>query len=431
MFNPLKVYTSFYSLMLLYAMMMPTFHSFMGSYGTAIVNGGLIISIVTFFLIKNGARNYIGELPLNSYFGLYILLLFLFFALIPVSMLSGVIFGGVSIINRDFFEFQRPLFNLLVFIFAFYSFQAMRSIEELEKLLLVVFFCVVFIGLNQFLGVFDSFSGLYTKALNISTRRVSAPFVNPYDYAFFMSFYVIYFLLKALLVGPRYLSLFFIALVFLILPQSRAVAGGAGIAIVILLPLILIGLGLNFNKFTIHKSVSYLGLILVALLVIFVLAFPYLLDSFPYLTGQFVRLVESGEIGKSGQLRLDQFYFALAKAENNPFLLLVGNGPAKNEMEYVESIYNYYFYRYGILGMVIYFTTLILSAFLCLKILKEITLNSRYAPLFLAVFVWLISIPILSIGNNFTEQVRTSFFFYSILGLIAASYYTFSRRVDV
>jgi len=431
MFNSLNGYASFYSVMFIYAMVIPTFHFSLGSSGAAIVNGGVLICIVTYFFIKSSARDYIGKISLNSYFGLYVLILLLFFALIPLSMLSGAIFGGISIINRDFFEFQKPLFNLLVFVFAFYSFQTLQSVEKFEKLLLLVFFIVVLIGLNQFLGVFDAFSQLYTKSHNISTRRVSAPFVNPYDYAFFMSFYVLYYLLKVLLTSPRYLLLFFIALVFLILPQSRSVAGGGILMIIVLLPVILCSLGLNFTRFTFHKSIFYLGLILTLLLVTFLFTLPYLLDRFPYLTGQFVRLVESGEIGKSGQIRIEQFYFALSKASNSLVLFVFGNGPAKSEMEYVESIYNYYFYRYGLLGITIYFSTLFLSVFLCLKVLKKITLNSHLSPLFLAVFIWLISVPILSIGNNFTEQVRTSFFFYSIIGMVSASYYTFYRRVDL
>lgn len=428
MLNPLNVYTSLYSLLFLYAMIMPSFHVFFGSSGAAIVNGGVLLGITVYFLTNGLVKDHVGRLSINSYFGMYALLLLSFLALIPISMLSGLIFGNISINNRDFFEFLKPIFNFLVFVFAFYTFNNTQTLEKFEKLLLFIFVVVILIGLNQYLRIFDLISELYTKAHNISTKRVSAPFVNPYDYAFFMSFYVLYFLFKVLFDSPRYLVLLFVAIVFVLLPQSRAVVGGIMLTFIVVLPSLLCVLGVNLLKLTVDKSILYLGAILLFFLLLIGFFLPYLIEGFPYLTGQFVRFFESGEIGKSGQIRLDQFYFALGKASDSIALLLFGNGPAKDEMEYVESIYNYYFYRYGIVGITIYFLSLALSIFLCFKILKNITLHSHFTPLFLAIFVWLVSIPILSVGNNFTEQIRTSFFFYSVLGLITASYYLFNRR---
>jgi len=48
--------------------------------------------------------------------------------------------------------------------------------------------------------------------------------------------------------------------------------------------------------------------------------------------------------------------------------------------------------------------------------------NTNFGLLF-SILVFFLTIPILSIGNNFTEQARISFFYYVFLGLIAASYY--------
>ncbi len=67
-----------------------------------------------------------------------------------------------------------------------------------------------------------------------------------------------------------------------------------------------------------------------------------------------MRLVESGEVGNSAGARVEQFLFALDKAQN-PLIMFFGNGPSKLEMEYVELMYTYQFYRYGLVGVLLYF----------------------------------------------------------------------------
>lgn len=402
---------------------MPLFNNRIGSAGVLLVNGFLIFYIFVFILFKTKiVLGFKGRLDKENALR-YLIPLSLFVFLMPLSMSVGVVAGDISIIERDFYEFYRPVLYLLVFLFSYFCFSSGLGTVFFEKIILTVFICVVILGLNHFFRIFDGVSELYTKYSNIKTSRVSTPFVNPYDYAFFMTFFVYYFFVKFIYSSFYYIVLFLAALAMLLLPQSRSVVAGFVIGFFILMPVFLTYSGFSLSKLRVNKKIVYfLFVMFVSLFLLVVFLIPYLLENFGYLTGQFVRLVENGEVGNSAGTRLGQFLFAFDKAVSNPFILLFGNGPAKSEMEYVESIYNYLFYRYGITGVVLYFFVLGLSITQCFKILRKIGCFAREYPLYLALLLWLITIPLLSIGNNFTEQVRLSFFYYMLLGFISSSY---------
>jgi len=127
--------------------------------------------------------------------------------------------------------------------------------------------------------------------------------------------------------------------------------------------------------------------------------------------------------GSSMSIRQEQFQTALNLAKDNPLVFLFGNGPAKSSMEYVESMYTYFFFRYGVIGFILYFLfPLCLGITLLFNILKTIGKNNKNYPFFLALLLWFLCIPICSIGNNLTEQVRVSFLYYGTLGIITKAY---------
>jgi hypothetical protein len=338
-------------------------------------------------------------------------------------MLIGISFGGIDLIQRDLYEFHRPILYFLVFALAFTVFSGDGLILKFERLLLFTFFVLVLIGLNQYFGFYDYLSQLYTKQHNVNSRRVSAPFVNPYDYAFMMSFFVLYFFLKMIYASRNFILPLMIALIMFILTQSRSVAGTFLVGFFIVLPMVLLLLEFNFKKLVVSKKLLLFLLHMLVMTAVFIASIPYLLENFPYLTGQFVTLLEGGGIGGSGNIRLEQFLFALDKASSSPLIMLFGNGPAKSELEYVEAIYSYQFYRYGLVGFFMYFVVMIgLGVYFAWKVLKRIGRHHAAYPFILALFVWFMIVPLMSLGSNFTEQIRLSFFFYSMLGLLAANY---------
>lgn len=417
-----KVKIEFYIFLLFFAFFFPLFRNYIGTAGAIAINGFLIIFIGLYFLYFLKEKLKFQDQNLLSIYK-YFAFIFVFMLLhIPLASSIGVTFGSIQPVVRDFFELHRPILYILVFSVAFFTFVDLNRIGRMHILLLGIFTLLVLFGLNHFFHFNEFLTSIYTKEANASRFRVAIPFVNPYDYAFMISFFVFYFFVNALYRSKWYILLTVLALIMFILPQSRSVAAGMLIGIFVVLPFILIYLNLN-KQLVFNKPFIWFGIFFITISISFLAMIPYLLENFPYLTTQFVKFSESGDIGNSANTRLEQFYFALDKAQN-PLIFLFGNGPAKDELEYVESIYNYQFYRYGIVGIILYLIyPLLLSSYFLVKILKKLHYGSELYPLYLTLLLWFVTIPLMSIGNNFTEQIRISFFYYSMLGLVARSYY--------
>jgi hypothetical protein len=414
--------------LLIFAIFFPLFQSKLGSMGAIIINGSLITFISLYLFFKYKLIFYMT--PLAKKYYLYYSVIWIFFLFhIALSIVIGMLFGDVTVIERDLFEFHRPILNLLIFTIVFLIFLNNSNLNDLNNMIIVVFIGIVIIGLIQFFRIDDSFSELYTSYYNIKGFRVAAPFTNPYDFAFVMTFFIYYFFIATLYKSWKYLLFFFIAVTMFVLPQSRAVAVGFLVGFFVITPIVLTIIGINVKKGILKKPYFYYLIIFSLVIISFLASIPYLLDNFEYLTGQFVRLLESGEVGNSAGARIEQFMFALEKAKN-PLILLFGNGPSKLEMEYVESMYTYQFYRYGLVGVILYFVyPIILTVFLSWKLLKMVDKKSYAYVLFLTMILWLLTHPFMFIGNNFTEQVRTSFLYYSLLGIVAAQYVYYKQRI--
>lgn len=420
---------SAYLSFILFALFFPSFESYLGSTGAIIVNG-LIIALLGFYFLALKRGQISLQNSSKSFFWLYALIFVAFFVHILFSMLVGVFFGGISLIFRDIFELHRPLLYFLCFALGYAAFGSRHQVSNFDSLLSWIFGLLVIFGLLQFFKLLEPVSALYTKQSNINSFRVATPFTNPYDYAFVMSFFVFFFFTKVVYRSRWFLFPLFVAFLMLVLPQSRSVVAGFIVGFFVLMPAILYLVGVNFSRLTISKAFARFCLIFTAGLIVLVALLPLMIDNLYYLTYQFVRLIESGQIGNSAGMRLEQFQFALSKA-SNPIIFIFGNGPAKSEMEFVESIYTYQLYRYGVVGLLFYFAVPLCTAiYLAWKVLRSIDRRSEQYPLFLAIIAWLVTLPFMLIGNNFTEQVRVSFFYYSLLGVLTASYGVFVNKVE-
>lgn len=153
-----RIFSAFF----LFALFFPVFHNYVGSSGAMLVNGGLIFGLVLYFLaFKKLYFNFYDKSHKKVF--IVISFIFVFFLLhIALSMLAGASFGGIDIIQRDLYEFHRPILYLLVFALAFTVFSRQGLILKFERLLLFAFFVLVLIGLNQYFGFYDYLSQLYT-----------------------------------------------------------------------------------------------------------------------------------------------------------------------------------------------------------------------------------------------------------------------------
>ena len=410
---------------------LPTFPSIIGNAGVLVVNGFAVVFIFIYIAIVDRLKiGFFSKLE-KKQFSVFFLICLGFHFLMPFSMLTGLIIGNIHLQENDFYEFYRLIFYPLVFIFSYRVFREKNAAISLEKFLGLVFIVVVLLSLNQIFRIFDFVSELYTRFGNIHTGRVTAPFGNPYDAAFFLSFFVFYYWVKAIFRHPMFIFQFVLALGLLFLTQSRSVVFTAMFFFVLIMPLLLGIVGFCLKRLTINKNVINLYIALFFSLAFVASLSAVLIENLPFLTGQLLVFLETGQVGSSGEARWEQFEFALDKAANNILILVFGNGPAKGVLVHVESIYTYWFFRYGLIGLFGYLFSLFISIVLVFRVIGSIGIKNPSSCLFLAILCWLCAIPLMSIGNNFTEQVKLSFFYDSLLGFVFASFYRIKSGLSV
>ncbi|MFD2036797.1 hypothetical protein ACFSKL_18475 [Belliella marina] len=407
-----------------FAMFFPSFHVYLESAGAILINGLVIVfSFIAIALnYRKNVKNQLKVLETKSFkliSGIFIVLLIH----IPISMSLGSLFSDFTIVTRDFYELHRPILYLLIFCLAYFSITSYEDLEKLNKIMIFIFVCFIIFGINQNIRFSDDLTVLYTKFHNARTRRLSIPFVNPYDYAFVMILFIFYYLFRFVYNHWAYLFFFIIALVLFMLTQSRSMAVGLLFGLIIVVPIFMIyNQRMPLFKGRLSFGMMKYGILSIAGIIGFSILLSYILTNFSYLTKSFVRIIESGSLesmDNATSIRKDQLMFTLDLAVSNPFILLFGNGAAKEKMEFVESMYTYFLFRYGLIGLVVYFLIpLLLGIKYTIICLKLLTTKDALFPFFAAILVWLICLPLCSIGNNITEQVRVSFLYYSILAIL-------------
>lgn len=413
---------SIFALLFWFAMLFPTFNMYLDRIGAMIINGLLMmVSIVLIYKYTRSTKDYIIR---EKYLKLFFYLWLAATLIMIVSYPNGMFFANISIIQRDLYDLYKPLFYISIFTLTYLSIQDITDIKRYEKLLQVFFFILLITAVVQFFRFIPEILLQYTKTHNVKTGRVSVPFVNPYDYAFIVSFFAYYFIIKYIYTGKKISLFLFILATFMILStQSRSILGSYIIGLFIILPLLV--LYLNRNKIiNLKLTMTTLRFLVVFFLIILLVVWLviYILKYFPYIVYGFQTIL-SGEKLNSANTRLEQMIFAIESASRHPMLFLFGHGPSKGVMEYVETYYTYAFYRYGIVGLFILLVfPLLLTIHILFKILKILKPTHNLYGLFAAILIWFIIMPISLIGNNFIEQLRISFFYYSILAIVLKSY---------
>jgi len=391
----------------LYVFIVPTFENTVGSIGAIFVNGVLGVILLLHFLVQHQKILFFVSTvtPLKIIFFSLILLEFL----IIISMSYGVFFGEVIPIFRDLYELHKPILYALIVLYSFYVFAS--SNLSIERVLLLIFIVISVLGLFQLFN-FDQFSSLYTGLNVVASNRLTVPFGNPYDCAFVLLFFIFYFFIRAVFQK----SIFFFILSFLasylfVKTGSKSVALSFLVIFFIVMPFIFLKLK-NVNKY----KFFFLYLLLIGL---FVINFDTFIKYNPSLTSQFIQLFESGSIGDSASVRLEQFMFAVEKSNNNFLTTLIGNGPSKLEMEHVESAYTYIYYRYGASGFLVYG---FIYFYILLTLYKLIFKNSKasinHQVFYVSSLLWFLAIPASALGGMFIEQPKVSFFYYMVIGFI-------------
>jgi hypothetical protein len=391
--------------------MMPTFENTFGSVGAIIINGAILV-VLFLFLVNNANK---ALFMVQKHYGLRVVItsLAILELLIILSMVNGVLFGGTTLIFRDFYELHKPVMFIFIVFFGFFIFSVDKIRERFSKVLLLSFIVISILAGFQ-LAQFNQFSLLYTGANVVNSNRLTVPFGNPYDFAFILVFFLFYFIVN--FVYKRsifYFIAIFLSSYFLIKTGSRSVFTSFVVVFLFVFPFVIYKLKLPI------KIKTFFFFSFFFLLAVFTINIDTFINENPFLMGQFVQFFESGDIGSSAGERLKQFIFAMDKAADSIPIFLIGNGPSKYEMEHVESSYTFIFYRYGIVGFFIYLFIYLFIVFKLFKmVFKYLALYIEDKIILTSALLWFISMPISALGNMFIEQPKLSFFYYLIMGYI-------------
>ena len=395
----------------------PVFFNSLGTRGTfTIIGFQLVYSFTIIIVFKLKVPRDISILPYLTYF-------FYFVISIPFSMTVGVLFGGVQLNIRDFIDLYRPILYFMFFLLTLKLMRSKPEFSKIEKTGFIVFLILVSFGTAQISLPLDEFFLMYTKKINIYMGRITVPFLNPYDYAFVMTFFVYWFLYKSIYQNFAYSIFCCIGIILIILTQSRSVFVGHILSLLFIVPLQVLLPYRAWNKVKYARAILLTFLFILLIVCTLYMGLGFINQKAPYLINSLTKVIEGGGIGTSASLRLSQFNFAWDKATGNFFIFLFGNGPSKNELELVESIYTYMFYRFGLLGALLYVFLIVYSILSAAKNAFCGTLPSEVKIFSMASMTFFVLVLIVSIGNNFTEQVRISFFFYGLIGLTAGITY--------
>lgn len=424
--KPGRVETAFIYSTFLYAILFPVFHQTLGSAGAILVNGGLIILTLLYMSLFRNSRIQFHSKKEHTLVKRFSYLFFFYLFAISIS----TAFSEMPVL-KDFYELHRPLLFYLTFLTSFSFFRKPSRFGHVDWLLILSFIFVLMLGLNHYFGFQDQVSELYTKAVNIRTRRVTVPFPNPYDYSFFMLLMTCYFLISAIkekLYFRRSLSLLLglISILGIIATQSRTGLILLAIELFFIIPfVILLDSGLSLKNLRISKKLlRYLVLILIIIFGVYYLYVTYS-ARFSYLIVGLERLANN-DVTRSGQIRIDLMKLALDKASGNFFIFLFGNGPSKAILENPEAGYAYFIFRYGFSTLLFFFfLPLSLSCFYLAKIIRQKDVDTR---IYMIVLAWYLSIPFAYFFTNFTEQIRLSFLYYFLMGFSIKSYFLLPFR---
>tara|TARA_B100001250_G_scaffold413454_1_gene447671 strand:+ start:1889 stop:3196 length:1308 start_codon:yes stop_codon:yes gene_type:complete len=397
----------------------PTFDSFDGLFGFsagAVLFRIILILILLFFFFKFSSKiSIINEFHYSTI--KIISILFLTFSfLVSFSLIAGL----NNLVMRDVFELHRPLYYSLIVM-------SSMIISKNEHLLYrnFLFPFIIIIIVEAFLAiihplkipVFQNLFLFYTKTPNALGYRATGTFGNPYDFGVVMVFLSI--LSFQIYLGKKkvyFLALFLICLFSMLLSQSKT-------ALFIFISCFLYGstISLIINRNLKIISKFFLGIIVTIFVGIFFYEDIYKLwiESFIYMDKafDFERVIrKSFQTGN----RLYDLFWVLERYESANLLnWLFGLGIGKGIYDDIEFGYAIYLYRYGIIGLFMYISILLGTYMISLKSLmvsKTLKLDN-YKKLFYAFHIWSFGIIIGTLANNFIDQPRITFLYFSLVGL--------------
>lgn len=351
-----------------------------------------------------------------------LLIVFYFFASLLVASFHDARMGGFSSELDLLVELIRPLVIFVVFLF-WVSFLKKMHQYDLWCANVYLFFALVvsvlcylevyggadFKNLMYFLYKRDYKEIIADKATGVFgiTYYLSFFILFPFIYAlvgFLVSFRAKFLLFALVLMGAAFISQsrtgFFAYLLasFVSVVAVALLSGRRGFVVAALCaPLLLAGTGYFYmNMETLLQNFTYLNA-----------GLRFVLEG---------HLDLSGQSGGSANVRIAQFHYAL---DNMKWLGFVGSGMAKDGSILMESVYALYLYRYGLIGLSIFFFILVACVFSSLKKIKMARMadDKERVSLYIALVCYFCVVPLALFSSAMQDAPKLSVFYYCLVAV--------------
>lgn len=325
----------------------------------------------------------------------------------------------------DFFEIIKPISFLLFYWFYRYSIISIDIIiKYTQKAIFIIFIFLALFSILSFLypQIFNTIElFLYKRSsVPILANKAIGSFSTTYHFAFCLLLLLVYsFIGMIRFKNIKYLSLFFLFSCAMLLTQSRSMYLCSIICIFTcsFLPI----LHQNFKQS--FSTVIFFIIVLLLVGLIFIQYHDEISTNLAY-AYQGLSAISEGN-NNSVNVREDQINWAL----HNNFMFITGSGIGKGEMM-LESFYSLYYYRYGIIGIILFLFIVLYVSYRSFLIAKHYGDNS-IAIFFYSLAVFYFISPLAIMSSCHMDSPKISFLFYGLIGLILNKYNTISRRLKI
>lgn len=315
---------------------------------------------------------------------------------------------------RDLFELFRPA---LFFATLWFGYEVARIFKDPEnKVLNAILMPVIAMTVLALILYFSprdlrsAIWGFYNKPSLIASNRLAGTFVNPYDFVLLVSVVLTYAYLKFIEEGYiRHILLGFLCCGAIILSQSK-------IGFVLILMSIFVTnlcmLNILLNRKNDSQWVWLRFFILPVFITLFIaLAFIYYSDQIAYLVNGISRLLDGGD--KSTQIRAEQIRIGLEIWSSNITNIIFGAGAMKSAGMNFENLYILYLVRYGLIGVILIAFVAIAPLVISFRLWQRKSSIERTL-----ILMFFVLSAIAGISNNNIDQMRISFVYYMLVGVI-------------
>ena len=347
--------------LILFSFLFPTFDSFDGLFGFSggtVVFRLLIISFLFIFFIKNCTKIILINSFHKNILKIIFIYLLIFLFLVSWSLVSDL----NNIVLRDIFEIHRPFYYVLITIVSMIVWNNdkifHKNIISILTLIAIVEIIFAFLHPNRIPFIQDILM-FYTKTPNALGYRATGTFGNPYDFGIIMIFFTLL-IFQRYKFEKKYIYLILAILCFIgmLLSQSKT---ALFIFIFCSVYSICLSILINYNI----KYLSRTIFMLISLTAVGVLFYQ---EIYFFYTEKFIYMDKVFDLNrvmrKSFQYgnRLYDLFWVLERYSNANILnMLFGLGIGKGIYDDIEFGYAIYLYRYGLVGLILYSSTLLFA----------------------------------------------------------------------